>query len=68
MIMVSSEGRKSCLEAIPSCGQPCRKYLRCGVHFCKKSCHDGDCERCEEVISEKCECGSSSRNIFCYEK
>lgn len=38
-----------------SCGVICQKPLKCGVHTCQRSCHNGECENEGEVCAKKCE-------------
>lgn len=52
-------------ETILVCSSICRKYLKCGVHLCKKICHGGDCEECLEIIDQECYCGENKRTIPC---
>lgn len=33
-----------CWFAEARCGRPCGKRLKCGTHFCKLLCHQGECE------------------------
>ncbi|KAI0986862.1 hypothetical protein GJ496_008031 [Pomphorhynchus laevis] len=45
-----------------SCGELCRKPLPCGLHFCQRICHKGDCVLNEEKCNQLCdriraECG-----------
>lgn len=60
--------RKSCLEPIPSCGKPCRKWLSCGRHRCPLLCHSGDCPSCTELTLTSCLCGKGGRKkVLCGE-
>ncbi|CAN0845826.1 NF-X1-type zinc finger protein NFXL1, partial [Linum grandiflorum] len=61
------EERKSCLDPIPNCSQICSKLLPCGIHNCEDLCHSGDCPPCMVSVSQKCECGSTSRTVACYQ-
>ena len=71
-IMISC-GRAQYLKAIGeslskyfiSCGELCNKLLQCGLHKCKKICHEGNCFPCEEMISQKCYCGKTLRTTLC---
>lgn len=42
--------RKSCLDAVPTCGLKCNKELECGQpgerHRCEALCHEGECPGC----------------------
>lgn len=60
------EERRSCLDPIPTCLQICGKPLPCGMHFCKDTCHAGDCAPCLVLVNQKCRCGSTSRTVECY--
>lgn len=55
--------REECTDPIPVCGNPCKKVLSCGVHFCKKSCHEGSCPPCKESVEELCRCKFNSRIV-----
>ncbi|KAL4450898.1 hypothetical protein ABPG74_011740 [Tetrahymena malaccensis] len=59
--------REECTDPIPVCGNPCKKVLSCGVHICKKSCHEGPCPPCKESVEELCRCKFNSRIVQCYE-
>ncbi|CAN1134608.1 NF-X1-type zinc finger protein NFXL1, partial [Linum perenne] len=61
------EERKSCLDPIPNCSQICSKILPCGIHNCEELCHSGDCPPCMVSVSQKCQCGSTSRTVACYQ-
>uniref|UniRef100_A0A0N4WGQ3 R3H domain-containing protein n=1 Tax=Haemonchus placei TaxID=6290 RepID=A0A0N4WGQ3_HAEPC len=59
------------------CDKVCDRLLACGKHRCEQVCHEGNCGRCELKIIQKqilistlsaCFCGSSSREVLCYEK
>ncbi|CAJ0923170.1 unnamed protein product, partial [Mesorhabditis belari] len=61
------------LETI-SCGRPCGKALRCGIHECDKRCHRGECEKddeicpasdCKEKMTVLCECGRRKEALRC---
>ncbi|XP_071691262.1 NF-X1-type zinc finger protein NFXL1 [Rutidosis leptorrhynchoides] len=60
------EERHSCLDPIPTCSQICDKTLPCGLHRCKETCHPGSCAPCRVMVTQKCRCGSSSRNTECF--
>ena len=32
-----------CFISSASCGKVCGKPMACGIHFCKRTCHDGPC-------------------------
>mmetsp|Transcript_39173 Transcript_39173/g.37548 ORF Transcript_39173/g.37548 Transcript_39173/m.37548 type:complete len:192 (+) Transcript_39173:1078-1653(+) len=60
--------RKQCTDPIPVCGKSaCDRFLPCGRHQCKKNCHNNECQRCEEKISQVCVCGKERRLIPCYQ-
>ncbi|XP_064973085.1 NF-X1-type zinc finger protein NFXL1-like [Musa acuminata AAA Group] len=59
-------GRKSCLDPIPTCSGLCEKVLSCGIHRCKEICHEGDCPPCMVLVDQKCQCRSSNRTVECY--
>ncbi|KJH41941.1 NF-X1 type zinc finger [Dictyocaulus viviparus] len=50
------------------CDKVCDRLLGCGVHRCVRVCHDGECGQCEVVVQQSCFCGSSSREMLCWEK
>ncbi|XGW14499.1 hypothetical protein V3C99_000647 [Haemonchus contortus] len=50
------------------CDKVCDRLLACGKHRCEQVCHEGNCGRCEVKIIQTCFCGSSSREVLCYEK
>ncbi|KAJ4792936.1 NF-X1 type zinc finger family protein [Rhynchospora pubera] len=58
--------RESCLDPIPTCSEVCAKALPCGIHFCKDTCHEGDCPPCLVKVEQRCRCGSSTRTIECF--
>ncbi|XP_078159486.1 NF-X-like 1 [Carex rostrata] len=60
------ELRESCLDPIPTCSKVCAKALPCGTHFCKDTCHEGDCPPCLVKVVQRCRCGLSTRNVECY--
>ncbi|KAL4709908.1 hypothetical protein ACJJTC_003871 [Scirpophaga incertulas] len=66
---IKEGSRKSCTDPIPLCGNICAKPLPCGPagdrHFCKQSCHEGDCPVCPDKTVLQCRCGHSNREIPC---
>lgn len=50
------EQRKTipCNQKSFSCGLNCRKPLKCGNHFCLKTCHEGFCETANEKCKQPC--------------
>lgn len=51
-----------------SCGQICDDILPCGVHNCKRSCHEGLCGSCEVPIDSRCYCGKTQKVVPCAER
>ncbi|KAL6861718.1 hypothetical protein ACP4OV_017418 [Aristida adscensionis] len=60
------EKRASCLDPIPTCDKICDKKLPCGVHWCKVTCHEGECPPCVVRVEQRCRCGSSGQMVECY--
>ncbi|KAL1117247.1 hypothetical protein AAG570_004573 [Ranatra chinensis] len=54
-----------CTQEIPTCGGTCDKALDCGVHFCSRRCHRGDCGMCLELIEKVCRCGLHTKEVPC---
>ncbi|WKY01565.1 hypothetical protein Q1695_015515 [Nippostrongylus brasiliensis] len=50
------------------CDKVCNRLLACGEHRCNQICHEGDCSPCEVTFVQTCYCGSSSREILCFER
>jgi len=48
-----------------SCGRVCRKVLSCELHTCEQRCHEGDCSACDQVVSQRCQCGKEARDRPC---
>ncbi|KAK0473779.1 hypothetical protein IW261DRAFT_677706 [Armillaria novae-zelandiae] len=48
-----------------SCNQVCSRSLNCEKHSCRKTCHQGGCERCELRETVKCWCGKTQREVAC---
>lgn len=59
--------RESCTDDIPTCQAICGKQLPCGIHHCKKQCHQGPCTLCEQPIMDTCRCGKGQRKKRCFE-
>ncbi|XP_060920938.1 transcriptional repressor NF-X1 [Labrus mixtus] len=61
--------RRSCSDAIPSCGKTCNKPLACGssdtIHLCEKLCHDGGCGPCSLTSTVRCRCGAKTKEVPC---
>lgn len=47
------------------CGNICNKFLECGFHHCKETCHAGNCKLCSEIIRQECYCGKVGRKVPC---
>ncbi|OZC11618.1 NF-X1 type zinc finger [Onchocerca flexuosa] len=47
------------------CSMVCGKMLNCGLHKCEMICHQGECNVCEHVITQKCFCGLEERIVPC---
>uniref|UniRef100_A0A8R1Y3S1 R3H domain-containing protein n=1 Tax=Onchocerca volvulus TaxID=6282 RepID=A0A8R1Y3S1_ONCVO len=47
------------------CSMVCGKMLNCGLHKCEIICHQGECNVCEHVITQKCFCGLEERIVPC---
>lgn len=48
-----------------SCEQVCGDIMPCGEHNCPRSCHEGLCGACEEVVEAKCYCGKVKKCMKC---
>lgn len=59
--------RTSCLDPIPTCGQPCHKMLKCGQHRCQLTCHAGDCPPCAVRVETSCRCRKVRKRLPCAE-
>ncbi|XP_069047165.1 transcriptional repressor NF-X1 isoform X2 [Lepisosteus oculatus] len=61
--------RRSCTDAIPSCGKTCGRPLPCGsadsIHFCEKLCHEDSCGPCSLTSIIKCRCGFKTKEVPC---
>lgn len=61
--------RRSCSDAIPSCGKTCNKPLACGssdtIHLCEKLCHEDSCGPCSLTSTIRCRCGSKTKEVPC---
>ncbi|KKA28640.1 hypothetical protein TD95_001874 [Thielaviopsis punctulata] len=50
------------------CDNECDKLRLCGLHKCKRGCHeDGDCEVCRDIVPTICYCGKEQKEIPCNE-
>ena len=51
-VSLSSLGQtwNSCTDPIQTCNDICNKVLPCKTHMCKKKCHEGPCDLCDEDI------------------
>ena len=61
------EPRKACTDPIPSCGKVCSKMRPSCGHECQRTCHEGECGRCEETVRLVCRCGSEKQTMRCHE-
>eukprot|EP00118_Oscarella_pearsei_P011219 m.73620 g.73620 ORF g.73620 m.73620 type:complete len:884 (+) comp35851_c0_seq9:69-2720(+) len=59
--------RVRCSQAskIGSCGEVCKKMLRCGQHCCTEICHTGQCQSCEVKVKQACNCGKQDKEVSC---
>ncbi|CDW56088.1 protein shuttle craft [Trichuris trichiura] len=50
------------VHSLRSCGHPCGRKRRCGVHSCRSRCHPGDCPPCkmDPSVVQTCPCGFTS--------
>ena len=63
-----SNNSRDCLEPVLGCGKICEKALPCKIHFCKETCHTGECNPCAGLeIEVNCDCGGSKRKVRCIE-
>jgi transcriptional repressor NF-X1 len=64
--------RKRCIETKYgegwTCGEVCGDIMPCGEHTCPRTCHEGLCGACEEVIDGQCYCGRESKPIACSDR
>lgn len=58
--------RKKCTDPLPLCGQKCGRLRSCG-HTCKRTCHEGACGPCDELVQRECRCGQKVREVVCSE-
>ena len=47
------------------CEEVCGKMLNCGLHKCVTQCHQGECEKCPELIKMNCFCGKEAKVESC---
>lgn len=59
--------RKSCLDPLPTCSQRCDRMLSCGIHFCKRKCHDSKCPPCTIPVKKQCRCNGEMKTLTCSE-
>lgn len=64
--MLLSQPRNTCADAIPRCDKRCEKPLECG-HFCRSTCHDGECSPCFQTTTIVCRCGRTTSNTLCHQ-
>ena len=55
----------SCADPYPTCGEVCGKKLPCG-HACPLPCHTGSCPPCSAMVTQKCRCTFSERQVPCW--
>lgn len=48
-----------------SCSKVCGELLPCGLHRCKRKCHEGLCYDCDIMLPSKCYCGSTVKDLDC---
>ncbi|XP_070566211.1 transcriptional repressor NF-X1-like [Ptychodera flava] len=70
-LMPSGKVRTSCHDPIPTCEEICNKKLKCGSeddpHYCKYTCHEGDCGPCTGSSTVRCQCGFMDKDMPCAE-
>ncbi|KAH9835226.1 uncharacterized protein C8Q71DRAFT_811773 [Rhodofomes roseus] len=59
--------RTTCTDPIPTCESICMKLLEGCDHACAVRCHTGSCPPCTIMIVRPCRCGSTTRDIPCFE-
>lgn len=60
--------RRSCTDAIPTCGAPCSRPHPSCDHSCTASCHLHLCPPCRVPITMPCRCGGTTREVPCFER
>nr|XP_021490100.1 transcriptional repressor NF-X1 [Meriones unguiculatus] len=69
LLELGSNGRKTCMDPVPSCGKVCGKPLSCGssdfIHTCEKLCHEGDCGPCSRTSVISCRCSFKTKELPC---
>lgn len=53
--------RSSCLDSLPSCGAVCSRLYLCGVHRCKRTCHEGRCNEDKEDFEKRLDSVATAR-------
>ncbi|MBN3315137.1 NFXL1 protein, partial [Atractosteus spatula] len=56
---------RRCSAKAWSCKQTCGRRLPCGQHPCQSLCHEGDCQPCPRVSTQRCLCGRSVAERLC---
>lgn len=51
-----------------SCGAVCGELMPCGKHQCTRTCHEGLCGACEELVLARCYCGKIQKQIVCSDR
>ena len=60
--------RTACTDPIPTCESTCMKPLEGCDHLCASRCHTGSCPPCSISLVRPCRCGSSTRDVKCFEE
>ncbi|KZT70504.1 hypothetical protein DAEQUDRAFT_708602 [Daedalea quercina L-15889] len=59
--------RTACTDPVPTCESICMKPLEGCDHACAVRCHTGPCPPCKIMLVRPCRCGSTTRDIPCFE-
>ncbi|KAI0746900.1 hypothetical protein C8Q80DRAFT_804919 [Daedaleopsis nitida] len=59
--------RNSCTDPVPTCESTCMKPLEGCEHVCSAKCHTGPCPPCSIALVRPCRCGSTIRQLRCFE-
>ncbi|KAL1943906.1 hypothetical protein VTO73DRAFT_3724 [Trametes versicolor] len=59
--------RTACTDPVPTCASTCMKPLDGCDHVCSVRCHTGPCPPCSIMIVRPCRCGSTTREVRCFE-
>ncbi|KAG0141960.1 hypothetical protein CROQUDRAFT_50994 [Cronartium quercuum f. sp. fusiforme G11] len=52
--------RSTCADPVATCQNPCLKSISSCGHLCRKTCHNGPCGPCKELVTTVCRCGKDS--------